>query len=131
MHSRIHLLKLGTKFICCLFTQTQLTNHPIALGIFTSYFLILLINRYYYTRIYWAPYRRWVLFTEFSLFWLSLWNLLQKTTHLTIDIYDFTILVIGGLFPFCLFMGFTFTKWKYERLFLKEMQGVKGMGSEV
>lgn len=43
----------------------------------------------------------------------------------------FSILIIGGFFPFYLLMHFFFIRWKHERTFLKEKQSLKELGSEV
>lgn len=129
--SRVPQLKLLQKLICVFFNFQPLTEKPIAIGILAFFTLAVLVKRYQYTRIYWKPYRNWIMFTEFSIFWFAFWNFLQKATSFTITIYSFSFLIMGGLIPYYLVMLYIFTDWKFERLVLKERSSMKELGSDV
>lgn len=108
-----------------------LTDKPIACGLFTFFQLTLLFKRFSYTRIYHINYRNWVLFSEFSIFWFSFWNFIQKVTMFQINVYTFGFLIIGGIIPYSLVMMYFFTMWKFERLFITDKHSLKELGDDI
>lgn len=131
MPSRIPQLKLLQKLLCVLFNFVQLTEKPIAIGVLASFTLVILFKRFQYPCIYHRHYRNLLLFTEFSVFWFSLWNFLQKVTGFGIGVYSFSFLLMGGLLPYYLVMLYFFTDWKFHRLLTTERTSMKELGSDV